>query len=172
MTRSKTALRAAAPVRDVRSHADLLFAGGKPLVPEDAVVAMIVVDQTRYLLQLRDPKPGIFYPAHWGLFGGAVDQGEAAEDALRRELKEELGLSLAASRYFTEFTFDFGFCGRGRVFRRYFEIHIGESEVEALTLGEGEAMEAFAARQILSDLPVVPYDAFAIWLHATQRGQG
>ena len=46
-----------------------------PLHPGDAVAAIIVFDNGKYLLQLRDDKPGIFFPAHWGLFSGGVDAG-------------------------------------------------------------------------------------------------
>ncbi len=53
--------------------------------------ALIVVDN-KLLLQLRDSDPGILYPGVWGLFGGAVEPGEAPESALKRELKEELAL--------------------------------------------------------------------------------
>ncbi len=64
------------------------------LRPSNAAVALILVGETpRYLMQLRDQKAGIFYPGHWGLFGGAIDPGEAPEITLQRELTEELGLS-------------------------------------------------------------------------------
>src|SRR5262244_3716729 len=43
-----------------------------PLRGEDAVAAIITVEDGRYLMQLRDDKPRIFYPGHWGCFGGAV----------------------------------------------------------------------------------------------------
>ena len=71
------------------------------LSPGDASVALIVVDSANYLLQLRDQKPGIFYPGHWGLFGGALDPGETPDTALRRELFEELGFAPRDISYFT-----------------------------------------------------------------------
>lgn len=55
-------------------------------------VAIAILHQDdRYLLQLRDNKPEIVYPAYWGLFGGHVEPGEHPDDAVGRELLEEIG---------------------------------------------------------------------------------
>jgi 8-oxo-dGTP pyrophosphatase MutT (NUDIX family) len=147
----------------------MFLRGDRNLVPSNAVVGLIVVDDERYLLQLRSQKSGIFYPGHWGLFGGAVDDGESANQALVRELREELGIKVSDARYFTEFSFDFGFCGHGRVWRRYYKILVTAYTTETMVLGEGSEMRAFTAREILGLPRLVPYDAFAIWLDATQR---
>jgi 8-oxo-dGTP pyrophosphatase MutT (NUDIX family) len=117
------------------------------LKPGDASVALIVVDGANYLLQLRDQKPGIFYPDHWGLFGGALDPGEMPDVALRRELFEELRFAPREISYFTEFTFDFAPHGGRRVIRRYYEVQVGSDEVATMTLGEGADLRSFA-RQI------------------------
>jgi len=130
-------------------------------------VALIVVDSANYLLQLRDQKPGIFYPGHWGLFGGALDPGETPDTALRRELFEELGFAPRDISYFTEFAFDFAPHGGRRVIRRYYEVHVRSDEVATMTLGEGADLRVFAADEILGRERVTPYDAMAIWMHAT-----
>ena len=74
---------------------DAFLRGDHNLVPSNAVVGLIVVDDQRYLMQLRSQKSGIFYPGHWGLFGGAVDRGEDPNQALQRELREELGIEIS-----------------------------------------------------------------------------
>ena len=148
---------------------DFFLLGDANLAPSDAVVGLIVCDDGRYLMQLRSQKPGIFYPGHGGLFGGAVDPGEDADTALARELREELGIEISDARYFTEFSFDFSFCGRGRVWRRYYRMEIAAAAVQAMVLGEGSDLRTFKASDILVGHRVVPYDAFAIWLDATQR---
>ena len=56
--------------------------------------AVLVVDGA-YALQLRDDVPGIAARGMWALFGGALEQGESPEAALRREIFEELGVRLS-----------------------------------------------------------------------------
>jgi 8-oxo-dGTP pyrophosphatase MutT (NUDIX family) len=136
------------------------------LRPGHAACAVIVLEDGRYLLQLRDLKPGIFYPGHWGLFGGAIDADETAEAALRRELREEIGLVAEDLRPLTEFSFT---CGRhGRIDRYFYEVTIANDVLPALELHEGAQMKAFTGASILSQPRVVPYDSFAIWIHASR----
>ena len=57
--------------------------------PVEVALAMLERDGL-WLLQLRDDIAGIVAPGCWGLFGGHLDPGETPEQALRRELREEI----------------------------------------------------------------------------------
>ncbi len=140
------------------------------LRPSNAAVAIIVDEYGRYLMQLRDARPDIFFPAHWGCFGGALDLEETHEAALNRELWEELRLDATRAKVarFTEFTFDFGFAGAGIIDRRYFVVGIEASVVERLSLGEGCEMRLFEGPDLLAQA-MVPYDRFALWMHCYRQ---
>ncbi len=144
---------------------DWFLTSTAPLRASDAAAALIVLDDGRYLMQLRDNKPEIFYPGHWGLFGGALEPGEDAATALQRELREELGLEHASPRFFTRLDFDLAALGAAKVFRVVFEVALSSAALPRLVLGEGAAMAAFSAEELLQKLRVTPYDAFAVWLH-------
>ena len=51
---------------------------------------MIENSRGEVLLQLRDNKSEIPYPNCWGTFGGQIEDGEEPEEALLREIREEL----------------------------------------------------------------------------------
>lgn len=143
-----------------------LFASlSAPLCLGDAVAAVIVDEYGRYLLQQRDDKPGIFYPAHWGLFGGGIEPGESDEQALRRELLEELDFSPQKLVPLQSLSFDLTQMGGGCYRRCYMEISIKADAVLEMTLNEGNAMAVFEAETLLVNKLVAPYDSFAIWLH-------
>jgi 8-oxo-dGTP pyrophosphatase MutT (NUDIX family) len=115
-------------------------------------------------MQLRDQRPDIWYPGCWGCFGGALDDREAPLEGLRRELREELELVLGEARLVSRMDFDFGPVGLGKAFRIYYLVEIDEPAAARLVLHEGQRMEAFTYSQLLSGLPIVPYDAFALHL--------
>lgn len=135
-----------------------------PMPAANSAVAIILVDGTDYLMQLRDLKPTIFYPGHWGLFGGAVDGDESPEQTVARELEEELGFRTSDIRFLTEFNFDLAFVGGERIYRRYYEVKATRNEVAAMRLTEGSGMQAFPPDALFA-LRLTPYDSFAVWLH-------
>jgi 8-oxo-dGTP pyrophosphatase MutT (NUDIX family) len=132
----------------------------------NAAAAILLAEDGRYILQLRDDLPHIWYPDHWGLFGGSVDPGESEVAALRRELQEELELEIAVTRarLFTRLEFDLRPLGLERYFRSYYEITVSPAELGRLVLHEGAAMRSVPGEEILAT-KLVPYDAFALFLH-------
>ena len=57
------------------------------------VVAGILHDEHNRILLGKRPA-GSFYPGYWEFPGGKIEPGETPETALRRELQEELGITL------------------------------------------------------------------------------
>jgi 8-oxo-dGTP pyrophosphatase MutT (NUDIX family) len=134
----------------------------------NAVAAILLTEDSRYVLQLRDDVPHIWYPGHWGLFGGSVDPGESELATLRRELYEELELDVTRARLFTRFQFDLRPLGLELYFRSYYEIAINGAEIDRLVLHEGTAMRSIPGDEMLV-MKLVPYDAFALFLHHEQK---
>ena len=56
--------------------------------------AIIKNKDEKFLFYLRDNKPSIPYPNCWSLLGGHVEGDETLEEALRREIKEEIEYEL------------------------------------------------------------------------------
>ena len=151
--------------------ADRMFIESRvPLRPDDAVAALIQPGRGRYLMQLRDPLDWIFFPGHWGLFGGAIDEGESSVEALCRELNEELALNVLVDdiSYFTRLDMDFSFAGHGVKKRDFFRIEIDAEVVPKLQLQEGADIRVFTGEEILLEPRVTPYDRWAIWLNEAQ----
>jgi nucleoside triphosphatase len=57
------------------------------------VVGVVHNQQDDILLCKMPPKRGVF-PDQWGLPGGGIEAGETIEVALRRELREEIGIEV------------------------------------------------------------------------------
>jgi 8-oxo-dGTP diphosphatase len=53
--------------------------------------AAIIVNQADELLLLRRSPSTLRWPGRWGIAGGGMEAGETPEQALHRELREELG---------------------------------------------------------------------------------
>lgn len=110
--------------------------------PAAAVAGVIVDGRGRMVVLVRGKEPG---KGLWDLPGGFVDPGETAEEALAREIREEVDLKVTAMRYLGSWpnvyeyggvryrTLDFGFaCGADGVE----QVRPAESEVEQVLLLE------------------------------------
>lgn len=95
------------------------------------------------LLQLRDFKPGIDFPGHWGLFGGSIEDGEEPLKAARRELAEEIGYRPGVlHKLDTEHRPELG-----NIVIHSFFCSLTKS-VESLSLNEGLDADLFSAEEI------------------------
>jgi 8-oxo-dGTP diphosphatase len=63
--------------------------------PVEVAVGVLIDGQGHFLLTSRPE--GKVYAGYWEFPGGKVEAGETIEQALRRELHEELGITIAAA---------------------------------------------------------------------------
>lgn len=131
--------------------------------------AVLLHRDGRVLLQHRDDKPDIESPGQWSLFGGGLDEGEEPEDAMLREIEEEIGYRPRAHRPLVVFS---GW---------YAEFHVYLAEVsppiEELVLGEGQGFGYFTRKEAeeldLTEVARVALGALSLLeLQRDQRGGG
>ena len=102
------------------------------------VATALLLDRTgRLLIYLRDDKSSIPFPNHWDLFGGHVELGESPEQALIREIHEELGIDVRDFQKFRVYE-----CLEGDVRRNVKHVFWAQLDVvaEELTLHEGQRL--------------------------------
>jgi 8-oxo-dGTP diphosphatase len=69
--------------------------GGTERTPVDVAVGVLIDAQGRFLLTSRPA--GKVYAGYWEFPGGKLEPGESVVRALRRELHEELGITMGAA---------------------------------------------------------------------------
>lgn len=103
---------------------------------------ILVNDDGRVLLQLRDDKPWIPFPNMWAIPGGMLERGESARACIEREVREELGVTLPVGS--VRFL--------GRVRRSYGIEYTFTAPLEAdprdLVLTEGQRVDWFLQSEI------------------------
>jgi 8-oxo-dGTP pyrophosphatase MutT (NUDIX family) len=130
-----------------------------------AVVGVILYrEDGAVLLQQRDDRPDLPYPGYWTFFGGAVEQGETPDQAIARELMEELELAQPVGCWH-----DYECPVRthpGHVLVRNHLYHgLLSRPLESLTLHEGQAMRFFApAEADALDLAYSQSSVLRLWL--------
>lgn len=110
-------------------------------------IAAIILENEKgeFLLALRDNKPGIPFPNHWDLIGGHVEEGETPEEALIREVKEELDIDLKEFSFYKKYE-----CLTGDAYENIKYIYTGKINIpiEEVTLLEGERPQYFSPEEI------------------------
>ena len=102
-------------------------------------------DKGEFLLYLRDNRPGIPFPDHWDLIGGHVEKGETPEEALLREVKEELDIDLKEYIFYRKYV-----CLTGDAYENTKYIYSGKINlsIEEITLLEGVRPQYFSRSEI------------------------
>ena len=107
-------------------------------------IAMVLLfdRQNRLLVYLRDDKPDIPFPNRWDFFGGHVEEGETPEEALVREVKEEIAVELKQWAFFKRYV-----CTEGDAYPNIKYLYWAKIDkvAEELTLYEGQRLRAIAA---------------------------
>lgn len=110
-------------------------------------IAAIILenDKGEFLLYLRDDKPEIPFPDHWDLIGGHVEEGETPEEALVREVKEELDIDLKEYTFYKKYV-----CLTGDAYENIKYIYSGKINlpIEEITLLEGVRPQYFSRAEI------------------------
>jgi 8-oxo-dGTP diphosphatase len=110
-------------------------------------IAAIILENDRgeFLLALRDNKSWIPFPHHWDLIGGHVEEGETPEEALIREVKEELDIDLKEYTFYKRVE-----CLYGDAYDNIKYIYTGRINlpIEEITLLEGERARYFSKEEI------------------------
>jgi 8-oxo-dGTP diphosphatase len=110
-------------------------------------IAAIILenDLGEFLLYLRDNKPSIPFPDHWDLIGGHVEEGETPEEALVREIKEELDIDIKDYTFYKRYE-----CLTGDAYENIKYIYTGKINlpIEEVTLLEGVRPQYFTREEI------------------------
>ena len=59
-----------------------------------AVSVILINKEKQFLFHLRDNKKNIPFPNFWSFISGGVEENETLEEALKREVKEEIGCNI------------------------------------------------------------------------------
>lgn len=129
-------------------------------VPVDVAVGVLIDAEGRFLLTSRPE--GKVYAGFWEFPGGKFEPGESVQQALARELHEELGITIAAAQAWQQQVFDYP---HARVRLHFCKVFEWQGELQ---MREGQAM-AWSGLPV-SVGPVLPGTVPVLRWFAAERG--
>lgn len=128
--------------------------------PVDVAVGVLIDADGAFLLTTRPP--GKVYAGYWEFPGGKLEPGETLQEALARELHEELGITIGPAQPWQEQLFDYP---HALVRLRFCKVFAWTGELQ---MREGQAM---AWQQLpVAVKPVLPGTIPVLGWLAAERG--
>ena len=133
--------------------------------------AVIIYFKEKILLVLRSNNKKIFYPNHYGLFGGAKEKNETYLGAAKRELFEETNINILKQNIKYLLDINFSFPSSKLINRKIYTYQINDLNKfkKFFILGEGVSQKFFTYNQIKNLSNIVPYDKLAIDLFFARK---
>ena|SRR5439155_1861291 len=101
----------------------------------------------KILLQQRDDRPDLSFPGCWTTFGGAVEDGETPNEAIRRELLEEIELELPMKLWKVE-NYPMERDGQRIIVESYTYVGRIDRAASEIALNEGQALGYFGLEDL------------------------
>ncbi|GAB3859764.1 NUDIX domain-containing protein [Dactylosporangium cerinum] len=118
------------------------------MIERRVAVVFLVDPQGRVLMQHRDSHAKVS-PNQWAMPGGKIEEGETPEEAARREVQEETGLTVTTLEHYVTSTRPSVTTADGLV-----EMHVYCAPTDAtqdeIVLGEGQAMVFLTPEEALA----------------------
>lgn len=107
-----------------------------------AAIIALMNSEKKILCQLRDNKPWIVCPNCWGFIGGSVEGNEIELEAVKREIKEEIGLDITPIKKIGEFIH--------KEISTKVSVFLGkiEKKAEDIDLKEGQEVRYFSLKEL------------------------
>ncbi len=128
--------------------------------PVDVAVGVLIDAQGNFLLTSRPE--GKVYAGYWEFPGGKVEPGETVEQALRRELQEEIGITIGPATPWQVQMFDYP---HARVRLHFLKVFAWEGEFQMR-----EAQQMAWCNLPVAVAPVLPGTVPVLAWFAAERG--